>query len=137
MSRPENTSAPAAAQQAVTTGLSFQMSRDTGNALLSVNEGQPVTEALRLSGDLLDGVPSAPDVWNAIEHDDVLAAGLARLLLYTDPARLPELGKESAAWDLYLRTWRPGAYDRGTPAQRAELRNKWAANYAAALEVVR
>lgn len=82
-------------------------------------------------------VPDAPEVWNAIEHDDVLAAGLARLLLYTDPARLPELGKESAAWDLYLRTWRPGAYDRGTPAQRAELRTKWAANYAAALEAVR
>lgn len=80
--------------------------------------------------------PTAPDVWNAIEHDDILAAGLARLLLYTDPARLPELGKESAAWDLYLRTWRPGAYDRGTPAKRAELRTKWAANYAAALEVV-
>lgn len=56
MSRPENTPALTPAQQAVTTGLSFQMSRDTGNALLSVNEGQPVTEALRLSGDLLDGV---------------------------------------------------------------------------------
>lgn len=56
MSRPENTPAPAAAQQAVTTGLGFQISRETGNALLSVNEGQPVTEALRLSGDLLDGV---------------------------------------------------------------------------------
>lgn len=65
-----------------------------------------------------------------------LAAGLARLLLYTDPARLPELGKESEAWDLYLRTWRPGAYDRGTAAQRAGLRKKWAANYAAALEAV-
>ncbi|WP_315810089.1 hypothetical protein [Pseudomonas sp. C9-3] len=41
--------------------------------------------------------PAAPDVWNVIEHDDIFAAGLARLLLYTDPARLPELGKESAA----------------------------------------
>ncbi|QRY79625.1 hypothetical protein JVX91_00490 [Pseudomonas sp. PDNC002] len=80
--------------------------------------------------------PAAPDVWEAIEHDDILAAGLARLLLYTDPFRLPELGKESAAWDLYLRTWRPGAYDKGTPAKRAELRKKWAVNYAAALEAV-
>ncbi|MDU4255783.1 hypothetical protein [Pseudomonas sp.] len=73
---------------------------------------------------------------NAIEHDDILAAGLARLLLYTDPARLPALGDESGAWDLYLRTWRPGAYSRGDAAQRAALRKKWAANYAAALEVV-
>ncbi|WP_325438181.1 hypothetical protein [Pseudomonas nitroreducens] len=79
-------------------------------------------------------VPAAPDVWNAIEHDDVLAAGLARLLLFTDPARLPALGDEAGAWDLYLRTWRPGAYDKGTPAKRAELRKKWAAGYAAALE---
>lgn len=82
-------------------------------------------------------VPAAPDVWNAIEHDDVLAAGLARLLLYTDPARLPDLGDEAGAWDLYLRTWRPGAHSRGDAGQRAALRKKWAANYAAALEVVR
>ncbi|WP_425328398.1 hypothetical protein [Pseudomonas nitroreducens] len=81
-------------------------------------------------------VPAAPNVWNAIERDDILAAGLARLLLYTDPARLPGLGDEAGAWELYLRTWRPGAYDKGTPAKRAELRKKWSANYAAALAVV-
>jgi len=81
--------------------------------------------------------PAASDVWNAIERDDVLAAGLARLLLYTDPARLPALGDEVGAWELYLRTWRPGAYTRGDAAKRAELRRKWTANYAAALEVVR
>ncbi|WP_313462449.1 hypothetical protein [Pseudomonas nitroreducens] len=80
--------------------------------------------------------PAAADVWNAIERDDILAAGLARLLLFTDPARLPGLGDEAGAWELYLRTWRPGAYDRGTPTQRAALRKKWVANYAAALEVV-
>ena len=72
-------------------------------------------------------VPAAPDVWNAIEHDDVLAAGLARLLLYTDPARLPALGDEAGAWDLYLRTWRPG---KPRPKE-------WPENYAAALEAAR
>lgn len=71
--------------------------------------------------------PAASDVWNAIEHDDILAAGLARLLLYTDPARLPALGDESGAWELYLRTWRPG---KPRPKE-------WSANYAAALEAVR
>ena len=81
--------------------------------------------------------PAALEVWNAIERDDVLAAGLARLLLYTDPARLPALGDEAGAWELYLRTWRPGAYTRGDAAKRAALRKKWSANYAAALEVVR
>ncbi|WP_225594639.1 hypothetical protein [Pseudomonas sp. PDM22] len=80
------------------------------------------------------GVQAATGVWSAIEHGDVLAAALARLLLHTGPARLPELGKESVAWNLYLRTWRPGAYDRGNPVLRADLRKKWAANYAAALE---
>lgn len=84
------------------------------------------------------GVPAQPRaVWEAIEHDDVLAAGLARLLLFTDPARLPGLGDEEGAWQLYLRTWRPGAFTRGTAAKRAELRQKWARNYAQALEVVR
>ena len=84
------------------------------------------------------GVPAQPRaVWEEIEHDDVLAAGLARLLLFTDPARLPGLGDEEGAWQLYLRTWRPGAFTRGTAAKRAELRQKWAKNYAQALEVVR
>ena len=81
--------------------------------------------------------PSPRAVWEAIEHDDVLAAGLARLLLYTDPARLPGLGDEEGAWQLYLRTWRPGAFTRGTAKKRAELRQKWTRNYAQALEVVR
>lgn len=56
MSQPKNNPALSPAQQAVTTGLSFQMSRDTGNALLAVKEGQPVAEALRLSSQLLDGL---------------------------------------------------------------------------------
>lgn len=76
-------------------------------------------------------------VWQAIERDDVLACALARLLLYTDPSRLPDLGDEAGAWDLYLRTWRPGAYSRGNAVQRTELRKKWASNYAAVLEVLR
>ena len=51
---------------------------------------------------------TARAMWNAIETDDVLAAGLARLLLFTDPRRLPAVGDEKGAWLLYLRTWRPG-----------------------------
>lgn len=77
--------------------------------------------------------PSAAAVWNAIEHDDVLAAGLARLLLYTDPTRLPALGDIEGAWQLYLRTWRPGAHERGTAEKRAELRMKWGRNYQSAV----
>ncbi len=47
-------------------------------------------------------------IWNAIEHDDVLAAALARLALYTDPHPLPAVGDVQGAWETYLRVWRPG-----------------------------
>ncbi|MDV5861979.1 hypothetical protein QM298_13940 [Pseudomonas mendocina] len=61
------------------------------------------------------GVDQSPRaVWDAIERDDVLAAGLARLLLWTDPARLPALGDADGAWQLYERTWRPGKPHRST-----------------------
>lgn len=58
--------------------------------------------------------PSPRAVWDAIERDDVLAAGLARLLLWTDPGRLPRLGDADGAWQLYVRTWRPGKPHRST-----------------------
>lgn len=54
-------------------------------------------------------------IWQAVEHDDVLAAALARLLLFTDAKRLPAVGDAAAAWDLYARrTWRPGKPHRQT-----------------------
>ena len=65
-------------------------------------------------------------VYAALEHDDVLAAAFARLLLWTDPKALPALGDEQGAWDLYLRTWRPGKPHRHT----------WSALYDKALEEV-
>ncbi|CAB3647790.1 hypothetical protein LMG26696_02635 [Achromobacter pulmonis] len=50
-----------------------------------------------------------PDaIYAALEYDDVLAAGVARLLLWTDPKPLPAIGDADAAWSQYLRTWRPG-----------------------------
>lgn len=58
--------------------------------------------------------PNNQAIWDAIEHDDVLAAGLARLLLWTDPRPLPAVGDAQGAWDLYLRTWRPGKPHRDT-----------------------
>lgn len=70
--------------------------------------------------------PVDEHVYSAIEHDDVLAAALARLLLWTDPGKLPALGECARAWDLYLRTWRPGKPHRKT----------WDALYAQALEAV-
>lgn len=55
------------------------------------------------------GVPFEADaIWRALQNDDVLAAGLARLLLITDPKPLPAVNDPSGSWSYYLRTWRPG-----------------------------
>lgn len=44
----------------------------------------------------------------AIEHQDVLAAAYARLLLFTLPAPLTGPGEAERAWIQYLDAWRPG-----------------------------
>lgn len=61
------------------------------------------------------GVPfDSPLVHARIEFDDVLAAGLARLLLWADPKPLPEVDDTEGAWLCYLRCWRPGKPRRET-----------------------
>ena len=62
-------------------------------------------------------------IWAALEYDDVLTAGCARLLLFTDPKPLPTLDDPGGAWDYYVRNWRPGKPHPAT----------WAANHAAAV----
>jgi hypothetical protein len=63
-------------------------------------------------------------IWRALEHDDVLAFAFGRLLLWSDPKPLPPLADVWAAWDLYLRTWRPGKPHRSTwAAFHKEARN--------------
>ena len=47
-----------------------------------------------------------PAVYGAMAHNDTLAVGMARLLLYTDPKPLPTSMADGRAY--YLRTWRPG-----------------------------
>lgn len=44
-----------------------------------------------------------------VEFDDVLAAGIARLLLWADPRPLPKVDSDhETAWKCYLRCWNPG-----------------------------
>lgn len=69
---------------------------------------------------------TATALWNGVEHDDVLAAAAGRLLLFTDPRRLPEPGDEAGAWNLYARTWRPGRPHRAS----------WPEQYILALECI-
>jgi hypothetical protein len=73
----------------------------------------------------------AGSITQALKTDAILAAALARLLYYTDPKQLPYAGDDLAAWQLYLRTWRPGAYAR----QPLELREKWKKNYKDAMAI--
>lgn len=70
----------------------------------------------------VDATPAA--VYPALEQDDVLAAGFARLLLLTDPKPLPAVGDVDGAWAYYLRNWRPGKPHPKT----------WPALYARAVE---
>jgi hypothetical protein len=47
-------------------------------------------------------------VWGAIEHNDLLACGFARLNLWWLPAALPTRDQVDRAWEQYLEAWRPG-----------------------------
>lgn len=63
-------------------------------------------------------------IWRALEAHDDLAVGFARLLLWTDPAPLPETERD--AWACYMRLWRPGkphpdAWGKHWAAARAAL----------------
>lgn len=61
------------------------------------------------------GVQFLPDViYRQLDQDDVLAAGVARLMLFTDPFRLPETDDVDGAWELYRRVWNPGKPRRET-----------------------
>lgn len=70
-------------------------------------------------------------------NGDELATVFARLLLLTDPQPLPvaDFSSEEAAFNYYLRNWRPGAWFNNPPdsQKRRELRAKWSRNWAASL----
>ena len=76
--------------------------------------------AAALCGTLGYDPADARGVHLALEHNDVLALGFARLLLWTDPRPLPQADAAPSGWLLYLATWRPGK-------PRPE---KWAASFA-------
>lgn len=65
-------------------------------------------------------------VWRSLEGHDILSTGFARLLLWTDPKALPMESQQQAAWDYYIRNWRPG---KPHP-------DKWPANWSTACSSV-
>jgi len=65
-----------------------------------------------------------PTIHEAIAWNDAMAVGMARLLLYCDPAPLPIVGDHEASWEMYVRCWHPG---KPRP-------DDWPTNYDAAME---
>jgi len=62
----------------------------------------------------LDIASTTDSIYQAIEFNDVLCAGLTRLLLWTSPMVLPGLHDPERGWELYAETWRPGRPHRVT-----------------------
>lgn len=62
------------------------------------------------------------EIHRIIEHNDILACAIARLLLYTLPMPLPKRGDFDGSWAQYIAAWNPGKPHRET----------WNAYYSAA-----
>ena len=103
---------------------------EQGGGMVTGTMTHPASKELVQAACVFFGVPfTSVAIWAAIENNDMLAAILARLLLWTEPGPLPRVTDEDSAWGLYLHAWRPGAYARGTLAERAALRKKWDGNH--------
>lgn len=76
--------------------------------------------------DALDIPYEESSVFEAMAWNDTLACCMARLLLWTDPKPLPDVGDERGAWLYYVNLWRPGM-------PRPET---WPARYATSLQLV-
>jgi hypothetical protein len=54
-------------------------------------------------------VPYDPvSIYNNLDQSDLLAACVARLMLWTSPSALPAVGDQNGAWNYYENIWRPG-----------------------------
>jgi len=93
-------------------------------------EIEDVTDVLTRAGARMTAVCEALDVpavagtiYEAIAWNDPLAASVARLALWLNPAALPAVGDVDGAWSYYDETWRPG-----TPRSAS-----WGERYASAV----
>ncbi|ONG56955.1 hypothetical protein BKE38_05010 [Pseudoroseomonas deserti] len=104
---------------------SFWQGEQTGGMILVLRHGKTSAMARQLC-DAASVRPEPAHVWRAIEGHDGLAYGFARLLLLTDPYKIPV--DQAPAWECYAeRLWRPGRPHRGA----------WEANWDAASVAVR
>jgi hypothetical protein len=85
----------------------WQFERGGGVAgVLQHHRTGPIITALCEQTFQVSPVPS--ECHRAIEHNDILAAVFARLLLWTLPRPLPGRSEVDLAWRQYLASWRPG-----------------------------
>lgn len=81
---------------------------ERGGGVAGVVSHLSTAKPVKLVCEALD-IPADPfTIYDSMAWCDMLACSMARLLLWTDPAPLPEVGHVQAAWDYYLRNWRPG-----------------------------
>lgn len=76
----------------------------------------PATREYAMAVCKVQGVPFDDTLVHArLEFDDVLAAAIARLILWADPKALPTVDADhETAWQCYVRNWRPGKPRRET-----------------------
>lgn len=82
--------------------------------ILGVLRHEATREHIRTVLDALNYDHEILTSYQAVEHNDVLAAAYARLLLWSDPEPLPAYGQDETSWRYYERTWRPGKPHRDT-----------------------
>jgi hypothetical protein len=91
---------------APTLGRSYWQFETNGCSALATNPVSAPKLVMLVEG--LDIPKVLPTIHEAVAWNDTLAAGMARLLLFTDPAPLPIIGDHENSWEMYLRNWRPG-----------------------------
>lgn len=98
--------------------------------LLLHRRGGPVLRQVLVG---LEYSPTTDVCFEAIEHNDVLAAGAARALLLTVPGQLPGPDDPDEGWRQYLAGWNPGA---ARDFRAEQTRARWLPNFTEAWRLV-
>lgn len=79
---------------------------EEGGGIRGVLNHEETQDYARFVCSVLNYKPEQKIVYEAMVHNDVLAACFARLLLWTDPRAIPTNSVDG--WLTYISTWRPG-----------------------------
>lgn len=101
---------------------------EKGGGIRGVMKHPSTHAALKVTLDTLDyRNASETELYNAVIHNDVLAAVFARLLLWSSPIIAPQWTDVDLGWKLYYTTWRPGKPHPET----------WGAHFARAWNIIK